>query len=80
MYANDLVMYVIQKIFHHYTDIVSFGKEVVLIWVPSHQGIHGNEEADLAAYHQTCSKQSSLQHMSSPHSPTHIIIEYPSLQ
>ncbi|XP_076626843.1 uncharacterized protein LOC143344561 [Colletes latitarsis] len=32
-----------------YTDLIHNGKQVILIWVPSHQGIIGNEKADTAA-------------------------------
>ncbi|XP_076629123.1 uncharacterized protein LOC143345647 [Colletes latitarsis] len=36
-----------------YTDLINNGKQITLAWVPSHQGIKGNEAADTAAKEAT---------------------------
>ena len=35
--------------FEHYTQLCKEGKDIKLMWVPSHVNIKGNEEADTAA-------------------------------
>ncbi|XP_076623203.1 uncharacterized protein LOC143342823 [Colletes latitarsis] len=39
----------ILNIQYTYTDLIDHGKQITLAWVPSHQGIKGNEAADTAA-------------------------------
>jgi len=42
---SDLV----QKCLKDYTVLTKNGKNIILCWIPSHVGIHGNEKADAAA-------------------------------
>jgi len=53
----------IRNLFTDYTHLSNSGKTIVLIWIPSHIGIRGNEYADEAAKSALTLKMSAVKYL-----------------